>query len=327
METNNAMLSAPAPIVIRKIPKKPFKVRYIKDMKKNWIMYLLFLPVLAYFVVLHYIPMIGIVVAFEKYSVTKGIFGSRWVGFENFETLFTGDTFLLVMRNTSAMALMNLTVGFFAPVIFALLLSQVKFKKFKRTVQTISYLPYFVAAVVVAQLVTEFLSSEGAVTQLLMWLGLPQQNWLANPKVPVFWLINTFTDIWQGCGYGAIVYIAAISNVNPNLHEAAAMDGANRWQRLVHVTLPTIMPLVVMMLTLRIGLVFVVGFDKILLLYKPITYETADCLATYTYRMAFGSYVDYGVASASGLFQSVVGTTLLIISNALNRKITKSALF
>jgi ABC-type polysaccharide transport system permease subunit len=165
------------------------------------------------------------------------------------------------------------------------------------------------------------------VTNLLTALGFERQNWLANPNIPVFWVINTLTDMWQYIGYGAIVFMAAITNVHPQLHEAAAMDGANRWQRMWRITFPSILPVIVTMFTLRIGLVFVAGFDKILLLYKPITYETADCIRTYTYRMAFGSQVNYGLAAASGLIQSIVATLLLFVSNALNKAATKTSLF
>ena len=155
---------------------------------------------------------------------------------------------------------------------------------------------------------------------MLTWLGFDRQNWLANPNIPVFWLINTFIEIWQGAGWGSIIYIAAIANVNGDLHEAAALDGANRWQRLWKVTFPSIMPLVMVMFIMRIGLVFRQGFDKVLLLYMPITYDTADCLYTYTYRMAFGQTVDYGISTASGLFQSVIAMTLLIVANKLSRR-------
>ena len=254
------------------------------------------------------------------------LFGSEWVGLDNFRDLFTGDTFLKVLRNTGAMALLNLTIGFAAPVILAMLLSQVRLKRFKRTVQITSYMPYFVSAVVVTSLASEFLSSTGALTMVLSWFGFDKQNWLANPKTPVFWLINTFIEIWQGAGWGSIIYIAAIANVNGDLHEAAAIDGANRWQRMWKVTFPTILPLIIVMFTMRIGLVFRQGFDKVLLLYMPSTYDVSDCLYTYTYRMAFGQTVNYGLSTASGLFQSVIGSTLLIISNKLSRKLSGSSL-
>lgn len=307
-----------------KEPKVPWK----KDLKRNGTLYLIFIPVAIYYLVLHYAPMVGICIAFQDFKIGKGIFGSKWVGFQNFIDLFTGETFPLVIRNTVAMALLNLTLGFVAPIILALIISEVPWKGYRRAVQTISYTPNFIAPVIVAALVREFLGVNGAITQLLSLFGLPKQNWLANPHIPVFWLINCFTDIWQGAGFGTIVYIAAIGNVSKDLFEAAAIDGANRWNRLTRITIPSIRPLILILLTLRVGLVFVTGFDKILLLYMPSTYCVADVLTTYTYRMAFGSGGgNYGLSAASGLFQSVVGTTLLMVSNWLNRKTTRNALF
>lgn len=292
------------------------------DWKRNWKTYILFIPVIVYFLVFHYAPMFGLSMAFQEFRPSRGIFGSEWIWFDNFKDLFAGDTFLKVLRNTTAMAFLNLTLGFAAPVLLAMLLSEVHLRKYRRTCQTISYIPHFVSATVVATLASEFLSSTGALTAVLTMLGFDQQNWLANPNIPVFWLINCGIDIWQGAGWGSIVYFAAISNVSADLHEAAAMDGASRWQRMWKITFPTIMPMILIMFLTRIGTVFKVGFDKVLLLYMPMTYETADCLQTYTYRMAFGQTVNYGLSTASGMFQSVIATVLLILSNKLTKKAT-----
>ena len=305
---------------------RPLEGSWRYDFKRNWQVYLLFIPVAIYFITFHYAPMFGLAMAFERFKPTRGIFGSQWIWFDNFKDLFVGDTFWNVLRNTTAMALLNLTVGFAAPVILAMLLSEVRVRRYARTVQVISYMPYFVSAVVVTTLASEFLSSTGALTMVLSWFGFDRQNWLANPHIPVFWLINTFIEIWQGAGWGSIIYFAAISNVNGDLHEAAAIDGANRWQRMWKVTVPSILPLIIVMFIMRIGLVFRQGFDKVLLLYMPSTYEVSDCLYTYTYRMAFGQTVNYGLSTASGLFQSVIGTTLLLVSNKLSKKFTGSSM-
>jgi ABC-type polysaccharide transport system permease subunit len=231
-----------------------------------------------------------------------------------------------VLRNTVVLSLLSLLICFPLPIVFALLLNELKHLRFKKAIQTISYMPYFVSAVVVTTLASEFLSSTGALTTILSWFGFDRQNWLANSHKPVFWLINTFIEIWQGAGWGSIIYFAAISNVNGDLHEAAAIDGANRWQRMWRVTFPSILPLIIVMFIMRIGLVFRQGFDKVLLLYMPATYEVSDCLYTYTYRMAFGQTVNYGLSTASGLFQSVIGTTLLLVSNKLSKKFTGSSM-
>ncbi len=312
---------------VKKNQQSGRRLSWKKDFQMNWQLYLIFIPGGLYFLLFHYAPMVGTLTAFQDYRINKGIFGSDWVGLQNFIDLFTGDTFGSVMRNTVSMALLNLTIGFIAPIILALLVSEIHFKRFRRLGQTVTYMPYFVATVGVAYLVTEFLGVNGAITQLLSLFGIEKRNWLANTDIPVFWLINLFTDIWQGAGFGSIIYTAAIANVNRDLYEAAAIDGVNRWQRLIKITIPAIMPTIVTMLTLRVGLVFTQGFDKILLLYMPSTYEVADVLTTYTYRMAFGQGTNYGLSAASGLFQSVVATALLLISNHLNKKATSSSLF
>ncbi len=306
---------------------KPGKMSWKTDWKRNKLVYLLFLPVFVYFLIVHYLPMFGIVMAFQNFRLARGIFDSPWVGFENFSVLFSGDAFPNAIRNTVIMSLFNLTLAFSAPIAFALLITSMPFKRIRRISQTISYLPNFVAVVVVANLIQIFLGYDGVLTAVLTSLGFEQQNWLANPNPPVFWLIYTFSGIWQGFGYGSIMFVAAISNVSEDLYEAAAIDGANRWQRTWRITLPGILPLIVMMLTLMIGITFKVGYDKVLLLYMPQTYAVADNVFTYTYRMAFGSAPDFGLAASSGLFQSVVGTILLVLSNKLGRRLTESSLF
>ena len=313
-----------------KVKEKPYKaprVTWKKDFRKNGVLYLMFLPLFIYYIIFNYIPMVGILMAFENYKVNKGLFGSKWVGFANFEKLFSGDMFLLAFRNTACMAIMSLLLGFLPPIILALLFSECKAKKYKRVTQIMSYMPNFVSAVVVCALVTEFLGQNGGITKLLSFFGAEKQNWLANPNIPVFWLIYCFMGIWVGFGYGSIIYTTAISNVSGDLKEAAALDGANRFQRIWHVVLPSIKPLVIIQLTMAVGTMFMVGFDRVLLLYMPKTYAVSDVLYTYTYRMAFGSKVDYGVSTASSLFQSLIGTFLLLTSNALNRRFAKYSLF
>ena len=313
------------------IAKKDFKLKKKalaeKDWKRNWQVYLMFLPLAVYFIIFNYIPMVGILVAFEDYSVTKGFFGSPWVGWANFEELFLGDAFLVAFRNTACMAVLNLLLGFLPPIILAVLFSECRIKPFRRLSQIVSYMPNFVSAVVVCALVREFFGISGGVTKLLTALGLPEQNWLANTDIPVFWLIYAFIGIWMGMGFGSIIYTSSIANVNADLKEAAALDGAGRWQRVWYIVLPQLLPLCMINLTLSVGTMFMAGWDKVLLLYMPKTYDVSDVLYTYTYRMAFGSSVNFGVSTASGLFQSVIGTALLFISNMLNKKLTSYSLF
>ncbi len=298
------------------------------ELRRDWVVYLLFVPIIVYEVVLHYLPMFGIVMAFEDYNVVDGYFRSPWVGLKHFIDLFSGEDFPQAIRNTVAIGLLRCTIGFIAPIIFALMLSLINSKKFKRTCQTMSYMPNFVAAVIVCSLFTQFLAKDGPLTLLLTKVfGAENQNWFANDQVPVFWIIYLLMGIWQGIGWGSIMYVAAISQISGDLHEAAAIDGATRLQRLFKITLPNILPMIVMMFVINIGTSLVAGYDNILLLYMPSTYNVADTVYTYTYRQAFGGgNTNYSLSAASGLFQSLISTILLIGSNALSRK-TGSSLF
>ena len=304
------------------------KVSWKKDLKKNGMIYLLFLPMAVYLFIFSYIPMTGILMAFENYKVKLGWFHSPWVGMDNFVKLFSGSTFLLAFRNTAAMAVLNLVLGFFPPIILAILFSEARWVPFRRVAQLISYMPNFVSAVVVCNLLQQFVAQDGPITLLLVHLfGCENKNWLADSRVPVFWIVYALMGVWIGMGWGSIIQTTAIANVNGELKEAAALDGANRWQRVWHIVIPSLVPLCMMQLTLSVGTMFMVGWDKVLILYMPTTYNVSDVLYTYTYRMAFGSQIDYGLSTASGLFQSVLGTILLIVSNKLNNKATGYALY
>ena len=298
------------------------------ELKRDWVVYMLFIPIIVYEIVLHYLPMFGIIMAFEDYNVADGYFRSPWVGLKHFIDLFSGEDFLQAIRNTVVIGLLKSTIGFVAPIIFALMLSLINSKTFKRVAQTMSYLPNFVAAVIVCSLFTQFLAKDGPLTLFLTNVfGAENQNWFANDKAPVFWIIYLFMGIWQGVGWGSIMYVAAISQVSGDLHEAAALDGASRLQRLFKITLPSIFPMIVMMFVINIGTALAAGYDNILLLYMPSTYSVSDTVFTYTYRQAFGGgSSNYSLSAASGLFQSLVSTILLVISNKLSRK-TGSSLF
>ena len=293
-------------------PHDKVKNTWKRDWARNKTVYLVFVPVAIYIIVTHYLPMFGIVMAFQDFSLSKGVFGSTFVGPDNFVELFTGDAFLNAFKNTAIMAAFSLVLGFFPGLIFALMLSEVRNKTFKRTIQMISYLPNFVAAVVVTNLVKLFLGNDGPLTALLTALGLPQQNWLANANPPVFWLIHTFMGIWQSLGFGSILLMSAIANINGDIVEAAAIDGATRMQRILRITIPCIAPILGMSFVLNIAISFRTIGGNVLLLYMP---------QTYSHRMAFGSSPDMGLSAASNLFQSVLGTVLLIGGNVLAGKI------
>lgn len=325
--TQNEKELGNGPKIVKEIPKKSFGQKFKADMSQNWIIYCIFIPVAAYFLIFSYAPMVGLIMAFQDFKPLKGIGGSEFIGFKNFVDLFTLESFETVLGNTFIMALLNLTIGFLATVAFAILLSMVKPKFFKRTVQISSYLPYFISSVVVVQLFKDFLNYDGVLTTFLGWFGAENQNWLSRGDAPVFWIINTIIEIWVGCGYGAIVYCSAIASVNPNLHEAAAIDGASRWKRLWHVTIPSILPLIITMFVLRVGTIFMQGFDKVILLQNATNQSTSDCLVTFINRKAFTGRANFGLSTAAGLFQSFIATFLLITSNTLSRKLAKTSLF
>lgn len=248
-------------------PHDKVKNTWKRDWARNKTVYLVFVPVAIYIIVTHYLPMFGIVMAFQDFSLSKGVFGSTFVGPDNFVELFTGDAFLNAFKNTAIMAAFSLVLGFFPGLIFALMLSEVRNKTFKRTIQMISYLPNFVAAVVVTNLVKLFLGNDGPLTALLTALGLPQQNWLANANPPVFWLIHTFMGIWQSLGFGSILLMSAIANINGDIVEAAAIDGATRMQRILRITIPCIAPILGMSFVLNIAISFRTIGGNVLLLY------------------------------------------------------------
>ncbi len=310
MRSNKELNKAP------KVARSSWK----RDFKMNWRIYLIASPVIIYFFIFNYLPMGGLIMAFQKFSPVKGFFGSEWVGLDNFIQFFTAPNFTQIFRNTFVISLLGLLISFPMSILFALLLNEIYKTFFKKTVQIISYMPYFVSTVVICGLVIDFVSSNGVITNMLVKLGMDRQNMMFNPKF--FWGINLLSDLWQGLGYGSIIFIAAISGVSQELYEAAALDGAGRIKRAWHVTLPGIMPTIITMLILRCGMIMTVGFDKILLLYNPSIYETADVIATNVQRMGLEK-AQYGYSAAVGLFNSVVGTTLLLVSNAISRKYAK----
>jgi putative aldouronate transport system permease protein len=269
--------------------------------------------------------MFGIVMAFQDFKPVAGFFGSKWVGFENFIDFFSDPTFVQILRNTLVISMLGIFVGMTMSILFALLLNEIRFTKLKKTIQTISYLPYFVSAVVIAGLIIEFTSSNGLITEILVTVfGVKRENLLTNPNY--FWWINLGSDIWQGMGYGSIIFIAALGNVSQEHTEAAAIDGATRLQRVWHVTLPAIRTTIVTMLVLRLGMALAVGSDKILLIYNPSIYSTADVISTHVARMGI-SRMQYGYSSAVGMFNSVVGTFLLLFSNKISQKIAETSIF
>lgn len=299
--------------------------RIWRNVKRDRFLYLIILPFIAWYLVFQYYPMLGLQMAFKKYSIYRGLSGSPWVGFDNFIAFFQGPYFLRTLKNTILISVYSLIFAFPAPIILALLLNEVKNMVFKRTVQTLTYLPHFISVVIVAGFVTNFLSpTNGIINLLLAKLGFEKLYFLVIPEY--FRTIFISMNIWQGVGFGSIIYIAALSAINPELHEAAIIDGANKWKRVLHVTLPGIIPTIMIMLILKIGSLLDVGYEAIILLYQPSTYEVSDVISTYVYRTGLQDG-RYDLGTAVGLFNSVVGLILVICANKLSKKYTESGLW
>ncbi|MEM1577959.1 MAG: ABC transporter permease subunit [Candidatus Pacearchaeota archaeon] len=283
------------------------------------------LPVIIYYIIFHYIPMIGILMAFQNYSPFKGFFRSEWIGFKNFIDFFSSIYFWRVLRNTFLLSFYNLIFGFPVPIIFALLLNEIRISYFRRFISTVSYMPYFVSLVVIAGIIIDFTSSDGIITQTLHTLfGIDETNLLGKPEF--FRSIYVVSEIWQYFGFSSIIYLAALTSIDPELYEAAMVDGAGRFKQIWYISLPHILNVAIPLLILRIGTLLFVGHEKILLLYSPVTYETADVISTYVYRKGLQEF-NYGYSTAVGLFNSIVNFILLIIANKLSRKYSETSLF
>lgn len=297
---------------------------FINDIKKNKGLYIILIPVLAWFIIFTYLPMFGLIMAFENYTPKGGFLHSKFVGFKHFVDFFGSVYFGRLIRNTLLISVLNLIFGFPAPIIFALLLNEVANKAFKKTIQTVSYLPYFISLVIVCGLVADFTASDGPITELIVALGGKRQNYLGQPEY--FRAIYVLSDLWQGIGFSSIIYLAALSGIDQELYEAAQIDGAGHIRRLIHITIPGITTTIITLLILRMGTMFAVGYEKIILLYSNNTYDTADVISSYVYRKGLLEQ-NYSYSAAVGLFNSVINTILLVISNTLSKKFTETSLF
>ncbi|WP_040536543.1 ABC transporter permease [Schleiferilactobacillus shenzhenensis] len=305
-------------------PKPSLGDRLKKDFKENKWKYVMALPIIIYFAVFAYKPMYGLLMVFQDYSPRLGISGSPWVGFQNFVRFFNDPNAWRIVRNTFNISIWSMVVGFPAPIILALLINEIHNKFFKRVVQTVSYMPYFVSLVVMCSLVKFFTQSDGLIPDILTHIGIARTNLLASPGafVPIYVL----SGIWQSVGWDSIIYLAALSGINSELYESARIDGASRLQQMWHVTLPGLRPTIIILLILRMGSLLSVGFEKILLLYSASTYSVADVISTYVYRMGILN-ADYSYSAAIGLLNTLVNVTLLLITNKIAEKTSGSGLF
>jgi putative aldouronate transport system permease protein len=297
-----------------------------RDFRRNKYIYLMAVPIIAFYIIFHYIPMFGAQIAFRNFSPALGVTGSPWVGLANFENFFNSIHAWRVIRNTFLLSFYSMLWGFPAPIIFALLLNEVSHSFYKRLNQTLSYLPHFVSLVVACGLVVTFVSSDGFINDIIAFFAGDEarRNLLMNPGN--FRSIFIASEIWQAVGFGSIIYLAAISGLDQESFEAAYIDGASRLRRCIHITIPGIMPTIIILLILRMGALMSVGFERVLLLYSPGVYETADVISTFVFRRGILD-ADWSFSAAVGLFNSVINFTLVISANWISRKFSETSLF
>lgn len=301
-----------------------FAARLGKDLKKYAGAYLLVLPVILYYLIFCYKPMYGIIIAFKNFRPGRGIWGSEWVGWKHFSDFFGSYYFFRILKNTLVISISTLLVSFPVPIILALLLNEVKNQKFKRITQTISYLPHFISIVIFCSMIKIFVSEKGAIFAIVSKFGGPQSSLLNFPEyfVPIYVL----SDVWKGMGWNSIIYLAALSGVDQELYEAARIDGAGRWKQTLHVTIPGISSTIIIMLLLSLGNLMSLGYEKIILLYNPNIYETADVISTFVYRKGLLDF-EWSYSTAVGLFNSVINFMLVFLFNKISKKVTEVGLW
>lgn len=298
--------------------------RVMRNIRRSSWFYAMFALPLAYFMIFHYLPMFGILIAFQRYDVYSGFISSPWVGLRFFQQFLTDAYFYQLLRNTILLGVLELVFVFPTPIVFALLLNELTSVGYRKIVQTVSYMPYFLSMVVVVGIVVNFLASDGPVNNLLRSFSIPSIPFMSRAEW--FRPVYIVSHIWQNVGWGSIIYLAAITNIDPQLYEAATIDGANRWQQAWRVTLPSISPTITILLVLAIGNILSVSFEKVLLLYNPAVYETADIISTYVYRRGIVG-ADYSFAAAVGLFNSVVAFLFLWGANRSARRLSETSLW
>ena len=277
-----------------------------------------------YFVIFHYLPMFGVLIAFKDYNVFDGVFKSKWVGFEHFRVFLTDPYFYKLVRNTMMIGFYHIVFSFPAPIILALLLNELRSLAFKRVVQTISYLPHFLSTVVVVGLLVNFLSYEGIINRFVSWFGYEPTHFLMLAEW--FRTIYISSEIWQGIGWGSIIYLAALTSIDTQQYEAAKIDGANRWKQMIHVTLPGIAPTIIILLLFNIGAILNVSFEKVLLMSNGSNIETSDVISLFVYRRGLIS-ADFSFATAVGLFNSVIALIFLTAANTISKKLNETSLW
>lgn len=294
-----------------------------KDLKRNWILYLLVLPVIIYYFLFMYKPLYGALIAFQDYRPAQG-FGQNWVGLKHFIRFFDNPYFGRLLKNTIMLSLYNLVFGFPVPIMLALLLNEMKSKKFKNVAQSFLYLPHFVSMVIVCGMLKQFCLTDGLFNSVIALLGGERTPLLQRPEL--YRIIYVASDIWKNFGWDSIIFVAALAGVDTQLYDAARVDGAGRWKQMLHVTLPGIAPTIVIMFILRIGNLMSLGYEKTLLLYNEVTYETADIISSYVYRQGLLNK-EFSYATAVDIFNSIVNITLVTVANKISKKVTETSLW
>ncbi len=296
----------------------------MRDLRQHWALYLMAIPLIAFFIVFAYMPMGGLLMAFENYKPNKGFLGSDFVGLKNFMDFFGSPFAFRTIRNTLVISFLQLIIEFPLVIVFALLINEIKMGPFRKAVQTLTYMPYFISMVVMAGIIVDFVKSTGVVGQLVgVFTGTPT-NLLGDPK---YWRpLYIATNLWQGLGFSSIIYVAALSGIDQELYEAAEIDGATRWKQTLHITLPGIASTIIIMLILRVGSIMAVGQEKTILLYNSQVYETADIISSFIYRKGLLEF-NYGYSTAVSLFNSVINFILLVTTNQISKKFSETSLF
>ncbi len=307
--------------------KQSFFASLLLNIKKHPWLYIMAIPVVAFYIVFHYMPMYGAIIAFKNFVPAKGITGSPWAdmaGFAHFHTFLTGPFFLRLLKNTVLISGYDILFSFTSSIIFAILLNELRCEKYKKAVQTFTYLPHFISTMVVCGLINTFVGREGLINDIIALFGGERGNLLADPAK--FRTIYIVSNIWQGIGWNSIVFLAALTNVDPQLYEAATIDGAGKLKKIWYVTIPGIIPTIVVMFILRMGTILTVGYEKIILLYNPLTYETADVISSFVYRRGLMES-DYSFSSAVGLLNSIVNFAMVVLTNTISRKLNDTSLW
>jgi putative aldouronate transport system permease protein len=308
------------------VAKPKRKERFaLKKMRRNWDLYLVILLPMLYIVIFKYVPMYGALIAFKDFNVVKGIWGSPWAGFKHFEVFFTSPNFSKLIWNTLGISFYALIIGFPAPILLALGLNELRAGYFKKSVQLVTFAPFFISTVVMVSMIILFLSPKlGFVNHIITAFGLQEINFMGEPGY--FKSIYVWSEVWQQTGYGAVIYLAALAGVNPQLYEAARVDGASRFQKMVHIDIPGLLPAAVILLILNVGQLMRIGFEKIYLMQNPLNLSTSEVIPTFVYKIGLLG-ANFSFSSAVGLFNSIINLTLLITVNYVARKVSDNSLW